>query len=613
MATQQVSNTVIKIKQSCVSRKTPNDKGNKISDLSVGAQYYVYKSTKTSGKTWYRISEDSAAKPAWVNSKYCKLLDAKQTKKAIKTGLVSSATTQYATATDSSSGTKLKDAATLDKEMEAMVATKRNSLSSAIDGSVRMFGMPHQLTDAADRRISNITQLGTMFTEKFIMNAPVIYLKPGKSNFLPGMSDTEKSNIVNSIINSAKGNSKGSSLTKTLASMDDNDWRYFDFTEDYASYVRTVNVLCRLCAVFTGLNGKSVPWKPNLTYGVYDWSDYTFETLYNDNSATVKVASGVDKTKPETSFFKNVLNVAKSASSKLKTAVSGLLSDENYVRFYVDASVSFSESISNGTSQSMINSYIDSLSSIGQELAFVSGATGINIDEVMEKSTGTIDDAVNNVLKGDGAISNMFKRLTGTGKQVLTGSNFIAPEIWNSSDYSKSYIFAVTLASPYGDIESWYLNIGVPLMHLLALSLPKQDTANTYTAPYLVRAYSPGWFSCDLGVIESISIEKAPSGDAWGANALPLEIRVGISIKELYSSLSIPNNSEFKIFFANTGLLNYLMINCGFDITKQSLDLQVNVFVNIFENTIGDAVKQTTTGIWYNVKEAVRKKFGLWQ
>lgn len=613
MADSYTSDMVVKIKEKCEGKKKPDDKAKKSMDLSNGKQFYVFKTTKKDGKTWYKIS-DPSGDDTWISSKYCKLLTKEQTKKAEKQGLINTANTQY----EGKGGKGLKSAKELDKQMKKLVATKRNALASTIDGSMRMFGMPHQMTPQTDRRISKETDLGTVFTEHFIADAPVIYLKPGKSNFLPGMSNSEKRNIVNSIINSAKGDKKTSGLAAKLANMKDNDWRYFDFKEDYAAYVRNVNVLCRMCAVFLKIHKKEVPWQAGkATYGTYDWSGYTFETLYNDKTkVSVKPAKDVDDKKESTSLLDKVLTVVKDGTKKVKNtakaAVDNLLSDDNFVRFYVDASVGFSESVSNTTSQSMVNSYIDSIESIGKELSFVSGATGLDVNKVINSTSSTIDSTVNKVLSGDGAIGNFLKRLTGTGKQVLAGANFIAPDIWSGADYSKSYNFSITLSTPYGNIESWYLNICVPLIHLLALALPRQNTANTYNAPFLVRAYSPGWFSCDLGVIESMTITKAPSGEAWSQKALPLDIKIDISIKELYTSLAIPEGGEFKLFFANTGLMNYLMINCGVDITKQSLDLKVTVFINIFKNIVGDAIDEATDSLWYSFKSHVRGIFNLW-
>ena len=605
----ETSDMVIKIKEKCQAKKKPDDKAKKQMDLSSGKQFYVFKVTKKDGKTWYKIS-DSGGDDTWVSSKYCKLLTKEQTKKAEKQGLINTANTQY----EGGTGKGLKNAKALDKQIQKLVATKRNTLASTIDGSMRMFGMPHQMTRETDKRISEETDLGTVFTEHFIADAPVIYLKPGKSNFLPGMSNSEKKNIVNSIINSASGDKKTAGLADKLRGMKDNDWRYFDFKEDFAAYSRNVNTLCRLCSVFLRLNDKDVPWQAGkVTYGSYDWSAYTFETLYHNNTKIVaKASGGADPKKESTSLLDKVTNLGDKIKKTVKSAVSSLLSDENYVKFYVDASVGFSENVSNTTSQSMINSYIDTMESLGKELSFVSGASGIDINKVINDSASTIDAAANKILSGDGAVSNFMKRLTGTGKQVLAGANFIAPDIWSGADYSKSYNFSITLSTPYGNVESWYLNICVPLMHLLALALPRQNSANTYNAPFLVRAYSPGWFSCDLGVIESLAIQKAPSGDAWAQNSLPLEITIDVTIKELYTSLAIPDGGSFKLFFANTGLMNYLMINCGVDITKQTLDLQAVVFINIFKNIVKDGVNEWTDNIWYNLKEKVRGVFNLW-
>lgn len=605
----------IKIKENCSSYTKPLTNPLLFSKkIAKGTKMTVTKLSSSASTTMYYVTSSNNS-GSWVNSKYCKVIKKEQKdEKPKKKPLVKDGKKG-----DKKGGKKgLKDSKKLDAQMKKIVVTKRDTLASTIDGSMRMFGMPHQMMAATDKRISEDTGLGTVFTEHFIADAPVIFLKPGKSNFLPGMSNSEKKGMVNSIINSAKGNKKTKGLADQLKLMKDNDWRYFDFKEDYAAYIRNVNVLCRLCAVFLRLNDKKVPWQAGkATYGTYDWSGYTFETLYNNKTTVpVKPAKNVNTKKESTSLLDKIWSFVKGMVKKVKktvkSVVSNLLSDDNFVRFYVDASVGFSESVTNSTSQSIVNSYIDNMEAIGKELSFVSGATGVDIDKVIDKSSDRIDAAANKILAGDGAVSNFLKRLTGTGKQVLTGANFIAPDVWSGAEYSKSYNFSITLSTPYGNTEAWYLNVCVPLIHLLALALPRQNTANTYNAPFLVRAYSPGWFSCDLGVIDSLTINKAPSGDAWGQNSLPLEIKIDVSIKELYSSLAVPDGGEFKLFFANTGLMNYLMINCGVDITKQTLDLQVTVFVNMFKNVVKDAVNEWSDSIWYKIKSAVRDMFGLW-
>ena len=75
-----------------------------------------------------------------------------------------------------------------------------------------------------------------------------------------------------------------------------------------------------------------------------------------------------------------------------------------------------------------------------------------------------------------------------------------------------NYSFTINLSSPYGDVYNYYMNIVVPLMHLIALAAPRMVSANSVASPFLVQAFIPGMCTCQLGIIQSLSIEKNPSG-----------------------------------------------------------------------------------------------------
>lgn len=591
----------ITITTSNTAKKTPSTKGKNAGTIKKGKRYKYHAVTKdpddkTGIKKWFKIQTgtDKKGEPvyAYVCSAYCKITSHYVDDNNVK-GLKDSNNTDYLGKTNKNE--KLKSSKDLDKDIKKMVQNQTKSLETVVDGSMRLFGLPHQLTENNDYRLSKKTQLGTMFTETFMMDAPIIYIKPGKSKFLPGMTTSQKKNMLNTILRAASGEDKSASIAKTLRNMGDKDWRYFEFTADYSGYMTDVNWMCKIGSVFLNLNKTQVPWETKkVTYGAYDWSGYKLTSLFNSKA---QMSSGVNKMKDYIAMIKKTLTT--------------VLDDNDYVRFYVDANTSFSESASNSTTSSMISSFMDQLSGIGSELSFVAGVSGLQVDKVVGSSLGSIDSVVNSIAQGDGQISTFLKRLTGVGKQVLTGSNFLAPEIWSDSDYSKSYSFSVTLSSPYGTKEAWYLNVFVPLMHLLCLALPRQTSANTFTSPRLVRVFTPGWFSCDLGIIDSISIEKGGSGDAWTASGLPAEIKVNISVKDLYSNLALPSNYDIKTFFSNTGLINFLMVNCGLDVTKHSLDDKIAVMCNLFMNNLSSTVKETVGEKVETFKEVIRKIFNL--
>lgn len=589
------------IKSSCNSYRKPNLGSNTNIHMYTGFQYTNCikvpiketdkKTKKTNTIIWYKVAED-----VYVQGKYCKATkthddpnDPKPKKNDKKN--------KKNDKNKKTSGEKVKNQKELDKQIKNMVKNKQKELESRIDGSMRLYGLPHQLTEKNDYRISSKTNLGTMFTETFILEAPILYIKPGTTEFLPGMSQAKKANFVNAILQAATTN--GKSVAQELSTMTNKDWRYFDFKSKFSEYSRNTKMLCCIGSVLLGLNKIQVPWVTDkkVTFGSYDWADYRFSAVYDISKTKYSGAKGVS---------------GKDFVALIKKTVTNALKDDSYLCFYIDAAGGASESASNSTTQSIINQYTDSLTAVGNELSFVSGVTGLKIDKLVQSTAQTIDKTANEIAKGDGQIATFLHRLTGTTNQLLRGDNFIAPEIYNDSSYSKSYNFSITLATPYGCKEAWFYNIYIPLIHILTLALPIQTTANTTSSPFLIKAFSPGTFSCDLGLIDSVSIEKGGSGDAWTADGMAAEMKISVTIKDLYATLALPDNYSFKTFFSNTGLIDFLMVNCGINLTSQIMDDKIRMMVNLFKNNISSLVTTFVDDKIEGFKEQIRNAFSLW-
>ena len=71
------------------------------------------------------------------------------------------------------------------------------------------------------------------------------------------------------------------------------------------------------------------------------------------------------------------------------------------------------------------------------------------------------------------------------------------------------------------------------MWHWIALVAPRQSTINSYTAPFIVRAYIPGMFSSEMSIVENLTITKGGDGSAWSVDGYPLEIKLSISFKRL--------------------------------------------------------------------------------
>lgn len=555
-------------------------------------------STGSNGWIWYKIDQGQWA-GNWCCGKYCQI-DSQDPDQAPG---AADLPTDIQVLDVSTAETQALAKAISDKIM-AMVLNRDAQLTDLTkDASMRLFGLPHQLLAHNDHRISSTSDLGRMFAETFILDAPILYIKPGGSKYLPGMSKDEKKAYTSTFAEMVKGDMTKETIAGQIASlMTDDDLRYFEFTQRFAQYMTSVNLLCRIGSVFLDLSNQKVPWckKGNVTYGTYDWTAYVFGDKYKEANLTISGA------------VSSIANQGIVAT--VKDALSVMLEDDRYVPFYIDADASFSESSSTSTTSSFINAFTDKISEFGKEMEFVSGVSGVGTADFLQSTASGIDAAVDEILKdSNGAIGSFLKRLVGTSNQLIAGANFMTPDVWGDTEYGKSYSFSITLSTPYGNKESWYLNVYVPLMHLLAMALPVQTSANTYTSPHLVRVFAPGWFSCDMGIIDQIGLDKGGSGDAWSTSGLPTEIKVSVSVKDLYSNLALPESFHLGKFFNNTGLLNFLMVNCGVDITKSGLDDKLGVFANLFANTITDLVKESTHSIWYKLEEKLQDWFNLYK
>ena len=479
------------------------------------------------------------------------------------------------------------------------VGNNSQVLESSLNNSMRLFGIPHQFIEHNDPRIGDKSNLGRCFAERIMMEAPTICLKPGVAEFLPGKNQAEKNNLIAQI----KSASASSALVKDIfgnISFDDNEdsLMYYNHKSAYSEMMAKVNILCKMMAVFLGIANTKVPWaNGNVTFGNYDWRYYTLKNQFNDVN------------------FKNKSGSTGSIGAFIKDAMQGaenmLMDDNEWVRFYVDSSASFGESASNSTTTSILESFTEKLEGIAKELDVVSGLTGTDVGALASETASSVDNFIQSNVSGDGAMATFLKRLSGNTKQILSGGNFLIPEIWSNSEYNKSYSFSITLSTPYGCKESWFLNVGVPLMHILGLCLPQQLTANTYKSPYLVKCYSPGWFNCGLGIIDSLSIDKG-SDNSWSVGGLPNEVKVSMSVKDLYSTLSIPVEpySSASVFL-NTGMLEFLAVNCGIDITNQDMGDRFKIWATIINNNFTDRFTSKPWEIQQFFKSRIQGLFNI--
>lgn len=469
----------------------------------------------------------------------------------------------------------------------------------------RIIGMPYHFTNETDYRpyASDGLTLGRKFLENIIHEAPIISMVPGIPSYLPELSEDDK-NVFGEYISSATNGDLGSDDVKTKL-MSQNA-RYFGFKADYAKYIRYVNMLCRNCCIYMGLGDDTVPGTTE-KYKEYDWGKWTNLSYESKSKPTHGIWDKIDSVDDKTEDGKTNIGFVTNLLESIDSMASELYDDYKYVRCYVEANASFSEDTSNTTASSKIAGLFDTLEGLAKEAVFL--AEDSNFWESVKSSVGTLGSTATATAVGEDGPNSNISKLISSATHILTGSNVIFPEMWSDSSYGKSYSFSLNLISPYGDNESVFLNIIVPMMFMIALSAPRQTGPNTYGSPFLVKAFAKGWFSCEMGIIDSIRIEKGGDGTAWNIYGFPTEVKISLSIRDLYTNLMITSSTQPSLYFQNQGLIEFLAVTCGVDISTTHLLTKIQAFVNAYVTSITDipsnlvdnfiqTLRNKTEGLW---------------
>ncbi len=294
------------------------------------------------------------------------------------------------------------------------------------------------------------------------------------------------------------------------------------------------------------------------------------------------------------------------------------MSSQQYVCFYVDAESTKSETFSNDTTESLMASTVNSYSQKAKEARFILGAGfGVEASWLEEDNVGDmtakIEEIADKYLNGSGAIKDLGKDFA----VVAAGGKLMFPEIWSDSSFDQSFDASIKLRCPYPNLVQWFLDIIVPLNHLIAFTMPRtpygksslgsnfDNVANGYMSPFLVRAFYKGLFNCDMGIITSLSVKKGQTG-SWTLAGLPSEVDVDITIKDLYNIMVMTPDTMPQTFMSNTCFVNYLANACGISVNKPDIERSLDTYYTIYKKkTIN-----TLTGYkyWQGLKNNVSNK-----
>ena len=506
----------------------------------------------------------------------------------------------------------------------ASVLVKRN---------MRLFGLPYQFHPSVDPIVETVSKtIGRKFAENIILDAPVITIIPGEPKYLP--ASTDKYTTSQALLAAASDNLD--SLKEVIrGSANSNEiFKYYDFKSNYTEYMKYVNILCRTCASFLEIEEKIDGYScQRYDYSKYKWS--TESALGNSSVKKIVNSIGGNSTAMKNYITSNTVTPDKaiavsfgdtSVSAKPTSAkllyesgsedstvdeVEEILRNYNYVQFFIDTDASASESMSNSTSESKIKGMLDQGSDLLKEAQFIMQSGGIGTDALKELGS-SVTEGLADITGGSdtSALGGVLQRVLTLSDNVINGENIIMPDIYQNSAYEKSYSFTVHLKTPYGTKFGYFMDICVPLMHLLCLGLPKQTTANTYGSPFLVKAHVEGIFTCNMGMVTGISVSKGVNS-AYSVDGLPTEVDVTVTIADLYSDLSMSPQNAPLLFVNNSSLIEYLATTCGLSLVTPNIEARFNMIVNAVTNAFMDIPSTVISGITEAMDGLILDFFGL--
>ena len=427
-----------------------------------------------------------------------------------------------------------------------------------------ILGMPHQFMPIADPRIDfdedspgvgNISGFGRVYSEKIIKHIPLLLMTPGVPKFMTSYSKSQRDKIFGKL---------AGLTTEPLDAIfsDGRSGKYYSLKFAYTEYFHYVNAMLRSAAYFLDIQGETIDDKK---LGTLNW-------LYMTSSLGSEIYG-----------HGNLCNFLGPYAGS--------------IAFYADAGTTVDESFSNSTTESQLASTLNNVSDQGREINFLIGNVGSMAGLNLSRMTGaddignsidTLTDQVDNIL---GSHGNIFSNILSKASTILAGGRLIFPEIWSDSSFSRSYSCSMKLVSPSGDKLSVFLNILVPIYHLLGFTLPRQAAAQAYFSPFLVRAYYKGLFNVDMGIIPGLSITKGDEGE-WTLDGLPTVANVSFEIKDLYDGLYMSKfsfDNDYSIM-SNIQELDYIANSCGINVNDQEVMRSVKMYWALGFSRIKDKV-----------------------
>ena len=475
-------------------------------------------------------------------------------------------------------------------------STGKSIMGTPIGRMLFVHGMPFQFTHYTDRRPGSEKQYGNsseyydltrvgrstssatadfygrIFEKEIASNIPIMSIVPGEPQFLTmntgrfvlpsvtGASNKVKNEFsklfsaddfeVGSIVDSSNALARGSNV-----------YQYYSMTINTKEYFKYVNTLCRMSAILMGLkdftyNGKSCT--------DIDWGD--------QNSTTSNGGSDFN-------LFEEVIGV------------------DGGVSFAYDPGSSVTDSLGNSLSESQFANLLKTLSGKAKEFSFIAGSMGYDRDWTSAVDNTDYDKAMStiggsNLFGPNSLVGRLATFISNAGR----GMNVRFPQIWQDSTYSKSYSVDMKFVTPYATNFCKWRYVLVPFFHCFAFAAPRMiNSLTNYSRPFLIRAYSKGYFNVEMGMIESLQWRRFGDGDMISDDGIPTEIDVTIDFVDMYQALGMSKidggifgvfnsslSAQVGLFFNNSGLMDLLGTLSGVNMNRMNMKERFALYWNAY-------------------------------
>lgn len=428
--------------------------------------------------------------------------------------------------------------------------SKTRQMMSNIAAGV--MGMPYQYPDIVDTPIDGI---GRKYMQKIASVMPVLFLMPGEPAYMAGYSKKEKRSMLNMYNSEVGGDLKVNDIISKSPNAP-----FYVFNSTFNKYAKYVNLMVRALAQYMGLGGER----------------------YYDGAGRLRTFS---------------------IDNMISSAFNNFFNSKGSVAFYLDSDATVSESFGNSTAESMLSQKVNQFSDTARELQFMFNSVNAgSIYDTMQSALGSVGSAMEGVADTVGLGKGVLSRLSSGLTTVVAGGKMVFPEIWSTSDYSRSYSISMKLRTPDPDPLSILLNLYIPCCALLGFVMPHQmgSDANGFISPFIVRGTYKSVMNVEMGIVDSLSFSKGKE-DMWNAAGMPTCIDVTMSIKDLYSTMFMSNTRTGLL--NNVSELDYLALMAGIDMNKDWVTRRAKMSSMLLLGSVMSA----PSSMWNNFKRGMNK------